>query len=101
MGESFPDWVLSGRFCDSCKSVEKLFRGVRSENWYQEVKKKGKSSGKQWLDVPWVNFSETTSKNRDRRLQLCKVYETKGDNSSLLRHAVNKSKMKKWHAVSN
>jgi hypothetical protein len=27
MGESFPDWVLSGRFCDSCKSVEKFFMG--------------------------------------------------------------------------
>ena len=38
MGESFPDfrifWVLSGRFCDSCKSVEKIVRGGGSENWY-------------------------------------------------------------------
>jgi hypothetical protein len=35
----FPDfrifWVLSDRFCDSCKSVEKIVRGVGgSENWY-------------------------------------------------------------------
>jgi hypothetical protein len=32
-------------------------------------KKKDKYSGKhqfQWLDAPWVNFSETTSENRDR-----------------------------------
>jgi hypothetical protein len=35
-------------------------------------KKKDKSSGKhqfQWLVVPWVNFSETTSENRYRRLK--------------------------------
>ena len=54
--------MLSGGFCDSCKSVEKFFRGGGGEVWKLVLgsKQKGKSSGKhqfQWLDEPWVRIA--------------------------------------------
>ena len=51
----------------SCKYVEKILVGERSENWYWEVKQKVNLVENINSNGGFI-FSETTSENRDRRL---------------------------------
>jgi hypothetical protein len=71
----FPDFLGTlGPFLWFVQIRWEFFLGGGGDEVWKLVlgsKKKDKYSGKhqfQWLDVPWVNFSETTSENRDRRL---------------------------------